>query len=78
MTYSERLYQNYGQKGYITDDLKHVRPGPDTKTVNFGRLWDILRSPDEKLLEEEKWIFEDPKDDKFLNENSERTVETMN
>ena len=65
--YSERFEKNYSAGGYIVDDMKLIRPGPNTKTIDFGELWDVLRSSDESLLTNAKWMFEDRKDDKFLN-----------
>lgn len=38
----------------------------------------MLRSDDVNLLQEQKWMFENDKDDKFLDIDSKRTVESMN
>lgn len=34
--FSERFEQNYAKDGYFIDEMKMVRPGPNTKTVDFG------------------------------------------
>jgi len=36
-----------------------VRPGPGVKTVDFGELWDVLRSAEEEGLQNLAWVFED-------------------
>lgn len=36
--------------GYIQDELLRVRPGPNTKSVDFKQLWDCLNSQDEAKL----------------------------
>ena len=33
--------------GYVVDDRHRVRPGAETKTVEWAELWDILTSTDE-------------------------------
>jgi len=54
-----------------------VRPGPGTKTVDFGWLWDILNSDDESLLHANSWIFEDcVQNPKFLSKIADTTVES--
>ena len=78
LRFTERFQKNYSPSGYIVDDMKLIRAGPDTKTVDFGDLWDMFRSTDEALLKNHQWVFEDLKDDKFLNANAERTVASMN
>jgi hypothetical protein len=51
-----------------------IRAKADSKKViDFGLLWDILRSDDKTLLEEHKWIFEG--NCKYLDPKSERNVE---
>ena len=50
-TYSERFDERNGKDGYVLDDLKLVRAGPETKTVDFGEFWDVLRSKDQSLLD---------------------------
>ena len=57
--FTERFKRRYEGKGYILDDLMRVRPGPDVKTVDFGELWEMLTSADEKLLESMAWVYED-------------------
>ena len=74
MTYSERFESAYAAGGYILDEFKRVRAGPTTKTVDFGLLMDILKSKDEKLLEENAWIFD--RDANFLDLSSATTVES--
>ena len=76
MNYAERSAKMTETNGYIWDDLRRIRAGKNSKTVDFGKLWDILRSPDASLLEESKWMF-DIKDDKYLDMNAERTVDSM-
>ncbi len=47
----------WGSKGYKLDKLLRVRP--DTcKTVDFGELLDLFKSPDAKLLEQNEWMFD--------------------
>ena len=49
------------------------------KTVDFGELWDTLRSDDQSLLESLAWVFEDQNDSKYFNMKdppSGRTVES--
>jgi len=37
LTFTERFKKKYADPyGYIMDDLDRIRPGPDTKTVDFG------------------------------------------
>jgi hypothetical protein len=49
-----------------------AKPGSN-KVIDFGLLWDVLKSDDKSLLEDNKWIFEG--NCKYLNPNSERNVE---
>ena len=77
MSFLERFESKYGPGGYILDEFKRIRPGPTTKTVDFGHLMDILKSDNEALLVENAWIFEG--DSKYLNmkdPESGKTVES--
>ena len=49
-----------------------IRAAEGTKTIDFGTLWDVLKSNDPYLLEKEKWMFEG--DCKYLDAKSERNV----
>ena len=51
MTCDEMFDKRWKQYGYILDNLKRLRPGPTTPTVDFGELFETLRSSDESLLE---------------------------
>ena len=73
--FKKRVEERY--PGYVLDGLQRISPGPNTKTVDFGKLWDVLISSDEKLLEEHAWIFSSLEDSKFLTKDSERTVASM-
>lgn len=75
MKYDEYFQSKYGCKGYVLDDLKRVRPGPDSKVVDFGLLWKVLKSNDEELLKQNEWIF-DNDDAKYLDVASQETVES--
>ena len=75
-TYTERFNDNYKKYGYVTDDMMLIRAGPETKVVDFGQLWEVLRSDDPALLESSSWMF-DRDDAKFLDMKSERTVDSM-
>ena len=77
MNYSDRSQKMLGSEGYYFDDLRRIRAGKNTRTVDFGKLWDVLRSNDASLLEDSKWMF-DLKDNKYLDMNADRTVESMN
>lgn len=75
-TYSERFEMRNGKHGYVLDDLKLVRAGPETKTIDFGELWDVLRSKDHSLLDSASWMF-DKDCEKYLDMKSERSVDKM-
>ena len=52
MTFTEMFQKRWAQPyGYVLDDLKRVRPGPESVTVDFGELVDTLLSSDPALLE---------------------------
>ena len=61
--------------GYYLDDLKRVRAGKYTRTVNFKHLMEVLKSNDEALLKDNEWMFEG--DSKFLDMSAEDTVDSM-
>lgn len=65
MIYSERFQSRYGKDGYVLDYGRRVKPSEKVRTIDFGVLFDVLTSSDEKLLEEHRWMFEG--DCKFLN-----------
>jgi hypothetical protein len=73
LKYDERVQQVFGEAGYQLDDKNRIRPKKETKTVPFADLMDVLRSDDEKLLEENAWMF-DEKECKFLDMNNEKTA----
>lgn len=58
-THQQRFDRKYAPLGYQLDELHRVRAGPDTKTVDFWQLWDMLRSKDEQALKDMSWAFED-------------------
>lgn len=61
----------YISKGYKIDDMMRVR-AETAKTVDFGDLWDCLRSKDKALCE--GMFPEDANQDTFINMNAKRTV----
>ena len=76
MTYTERFdFKYHLNGGYYSDDLKRVRAGKDTKTVNFKHLMEVLKSSDESLLKDNEWMFEG--DSKFLDMSAEDNVDSM-
>ena len=67
MTFSEMFEKRWAKPyGYVLDDLRRVRPGPESTTVDFGELVDTLLSSDEGLLQTNSWMFSDKKHVKFL------------
>ena len=76
-------YSNYSEKfqlrypGWVLSQSKRVMPGPEVKKVDFGNLWEILKSKDEALLQQNSWIFDDLSDSKYLDNASANTVESM-
>ena len=44
LTFSERFEQRYSKDGYVLDNLKRVRPGPDTPVVEYQHLVELLKS----------------------------------
>jgi hypothetical protein len=52
--FSDRYYRQYPT--YQLDDRLRVMPGPDTETVNFAKLKEILLSKDLSRNEELAWI----------------------
>ena len=70
MTFSEMFQKRWQPYGYILDDLKRVRPGPESVTVDFGELLETLLSSDEGLLEKNSWMFHDKKHVKFLKDST--------
>jgi len=67
-TFEENFLKRY--PGYELDQIKRVKP--IDKTVDFGKLWEMLTSDDSKLLEE--WQFGDAE---FFDIKSHNTPETM-
>jgi hypothetical protein len=64
----------YTSKGYKIDNMMRVRP--DTaRTVNFGDLWDCLRSKDKSLCD--GMFSEDANEDVYINMKAKRTVSSM-
>ena len=56
--------------------MKRIRAGPQTKTVNFGDLWDCLRSKDATKM---TGLFpQDINCEQFLNMKGKRTPSSMN
>jgi hypothetical protein len=63
----------YGED-FVLDEMMRIRAKPGSKKViDFGILWDVLRSDDKEMLEQNKWIFEG--NCKYLDPLSERNVE---
>ena len=58
--FSERFKRLY--PGYFLDRNMRIRAKPETKVLNLNTLLKVLRSNDQKLWQESKWIFPD-KDD---------------
>ena len=52
-----------------------VVPGQGTKTIPFDFLWEILKSNDKSLLQENAWMFDGP--DKYLDNKAKKTVKSM-
>lgn len=67
MTFTEMIEKRWKAYGYVVDDLKRIRPGPDSVTVDFGDLINTLLSSDESLLKTNSWMFTDKKHVKYLN-----------
>lgn len=73
-TYQERFQERYGDTyGYQLDRLNRVRPGPETQTVDYGQLIDILCSNDPSLLSENEALFTDLNHAKFLKKKADST-----
>ena len=53
---SERFHRLF--PGYIFDKNQRVVAGPSTKVINLKKLMGILKSSDESLWEESRWIFD--------------------
>ena len=53
---SERFHRLY--PGYLFDVNQRVVAGPTTKVLNLKKLMAILKSSDEDLWEESKWMFD--------------------
>ena len=73
-TYLEKFERRLGKEYYL-DDLSKVRPKPGTKVIEFGQLWDTLRSNDKSLLEQNKWMFDE--ECRFLDPDSATNVQAM-
>lgn len=52
--YSDRFQVVF--PGYVLDEQCKVRPGPNTPTVNFANLKELLRSKDVSRNEELDWV----------------------
>jgi hypothetical protein len=58
------------------DNMRRIRAGPTTETVNFGDLWDCLRSKDESLM---NGIFSDDfNQERFLKMKGRKTPSSTN
>ena len=53
---SERFHRLF--PGYIFDKNQRVVAGPSTKVINLKKLMGILKSSDESLWEESRWMFD--------------------
>ena len=48
-TFSDKMSRLFPD--YVIDEGMHIRPKPEAKRLNFGKLIEMLRSKDEALLE---------------------------
>lgn len=57
----------------MIDDKYQFRPGPNTKTIEFDKLWDVFTSDDESKLKDIDWVFNQTT---FLDKKAANTVAT--
>ena len=55
-TFSQKIRRQY--PGYVLDKTCHLRPGPDVPVINLKTLMNLLRSEDQQLWENAKWMFD--------------------
>ena len=68
--FSERFLRLYPD--YVLDETMHIVAKPDTPVVNLQNLMNLLKSNDEALWNESKWIF-DPNHFRFLDGAQNKT-----